>query len=216
MPEPIHPDSVLPARREVVALGEDRAELALPLCGEPGVTLVCPTGTDHHVLRKAAWRLPALAGFGVLRARDLAGAVALVAERGLGEAWLAGWSFGADEVLRHADLPVDGAVLVSPSLRDVDDATLARWADRPVVVLVAELDDHLRPEEARARFASLPHAEVVVVDWARHDWEGDAERVLDELVRRVDPAAVVPLPTEWDGPMDPRGDLPIPRPRTEG
>ena len=37
---------------------------------------------------------------------------------------------------------------------------------------------------------------------AKHLWVGDAETVLDEIVRRVAPAVAVPLPREWDGPME--------------
>jgi hypothetical protein len=48
----------------------------------------------------------------------------------------------------------------------------------------------------------VPHAEVVAVDGAKHLWVGDAERVLDEIVLAMNPAAAVPLPTEWDGPME--------------
>ena len=37
---------------------------------------------------------------------------------------------------------------------------------------------------------------------AKHLWVGDAEKVLDEVVRRVAPDVPVPLPTTWDGPME--------------
>jgi uncharacterized protein len=69
-------------------------------------------------------------------------------------------------------------------------------------VLVPELDDYLRPEEARRRFAAIPQAEVIGVDGAKHLWVGDAERVLDEIVTRVAPDVPTPLPTTWDGPME--------------
>ena len=70
---------VLPARREDVELHTADGltlvgELALPLEGEPVATLVTlhPLPThggfmDSHILRKAAARLPALAGVAVLR-----------------------------------------------------------------------------------------------------------------------------------------------------
>jgi uncharacterized protein len=48
----------------------------------------------------------------------------------------------------------------------------------------------------------VPHAELVAVDGAKHLWVGDAERVLDEVVAALNPAASLPLPTEWDGPME--------------
>ena len=46
-----------------------------------------------------------------------------------------------------------------------------------------EHDDYLRPAEARERFAAVPQAEVLGVAGAKHLWVGDAENVLDEIVR---------------------------------
>ena len=43
---------------------------------------------------------------------------------------------------------------------------------------------------------------MVPFSGSKHLWVGDAERVLDEIVRRVAPEVSVPLPTEWDGPME--------------
>ena len=43
---------------------------------------------------------------------------------------------------------------------------------------------------------------MVGVDGAKHLWVGDAEKVLDLVVERVAPAVDVPLPREWDGPME--------------
>jgi hypothetical protein len=57
---------------------------------------------------------------------------------------------------------------------------------------------------------------------------GDAETVLDEIVRRVAPQVPTPLPATWDGPMEQGdakayadrtvasfADVPVPRPLTE-
>ena len=75
----IRANSVLPARREAITLHtadglELVGEIALPLDREPVATIVClhPLPThggmmDSHVFRKAAFRLPALAGVAVLR-----------------------------------------------------------------------------------------------------------------------------------------------------
>jgi hypothetical protein len=71
-----------------------------------------------------------------------------------------------------------------------------------VHAFVPELDDYLRPAEATERFAAIPQAEVVAFDGAKHLWVGDAEKVLDEVVARVAPEVAVPLPREWDGPME--------------
>jgi hypothetical protein len=98
---------------------------------------------------------------------------------------------------------VVGAILLSPPLRTPTDEDLATWAEsgKPVVALVPEFDDYLRPDEARRRFAAIPQAEVVAVPGAKHLWVGDADTALDEIVHRVVPPAA-PLPRTWDGEME--------------
>jgi alpha/beta superfamily hydrolase len=183
---------------------------------------------DSHVFRKAAFRLPALAGLAVLRFNtrgtwsvqgtsdgafdnavgeryDVAAALEYAEFHDLPDIWLVGWSFGTDLALMHGlDPEVQGAILLSPPLRYSGPEHLAAWADsgKPVVALVPEHDDYLQPPEARERFAAIPQAEVVAVPGAKHLWVGDAERVLDEIVRRVAPQVPVPLPTTWEGPME--------------
>ena len=71
-----------------------------------------------------------------------------------------------------------------------------------MTALVPEHDDYLQPEEALERFVPLTQAEVVPMAGSKHLWVGDAERVLDEVVRRVAPGVDVPLPRTWDGPME--------------
>lgn len=229
--------SVLPARREEITLHtsdglELVGELALPPERPPVATLVClhplPTAEgmmDSHVLRKASFRLPALAGLAVLRfntrgttsARgtsqgefgegeterfDVAAALEYTEYHDLPRPWLLGWSFGTELALKWGRDPlVEGAILLSPPLKRAGDAELDAWgADgRPVVALVPEFDDYLRPAEARERFKRVPQAEVVAVDNAKHLWVGEpyVRTVLNEIVKRVAPAAY-PLPTEWD------------------
>jgi pimeloyl-ACP methyl ester carboxylesterase len=119
--------------------------------------------------------------------------------------WVVGWSFGTELTLMHANDPaVRGAILLSPPLRFSDEQHLAEWAEsgKPLTALVPEHDDYLQPPEAEERFAIVPQAEVVGVDGAKHLWVGDAEKVLDEVVARVAPEVAVPLPREWDGPME--------------
>jgi alpha/beta superfamily hydrolase len=238
--QPIRASSVLPARREAVTLHTADGlalvgELALPLDREPVATLVClhPLPThggmmDSHVLRKAAFRLPALAGIAVLRFNtrgtqsvqgtsegafddgvgeryDVAAALEYAEFADLPDIWVLGWSFGTDLALMHAcDPAVHGAVLLSPPLRYSSPADLAGWAasGKPLTALVPEHDDYLQPAEARERFAAVPQAEVVGVDGAKHLWVGYAERVLDLVVERVAPSVEVPLPSEWDGPLE--------------
>jgi alpha/beta superfamily hydrolase len=182
---------------------------------------------DSHVFRKAAWRLPALAGLAVLRFNtrgtsslrgtsggafdggvgeryDVAAAIEYAEFADLPDIWLLGWSFGTELALRYGAEPsVSGLVLLSPPLRTIRPEEFDTWArnGKPVTALVPEFDDYLRPDEAGERFAAIPQAEVIGVPGAKHLWVGDAETVLDEIVRRVAPAAY-PLPKEWNGPME--------------
>jgi len=179
---------------------------------------------DSHVFRKASFRLPALADLAVLRfntrgtssghgtshgefgdgeaeRHDVAAAIGYCVAAGLPRRWLLGWSFGTELALKWGNDPaVEGAILLSPALHRATDADLDAWAasGRPLVALVPEFDDYLRPDEARARFARVPQAEVVAVDRAKHLWVGEpyVRIVLNEIVRRVNPGAW-PLPTEW-------------------
>lgn len=181
---------------------------------------------DSHILRKAAGRLPALADLAVLRfntrgttsvrgtsegsfdggaaeAFDVAAAMQFVRERGLPHPWLVGWSFGTELALKYGrDHAVDGVILLSPPLHRATEAEVAAWAgdERRVVIVVPEFDDYLRPDEARARFRSIPHATLIAVDGGKHLWVGETQtrRVLTEIVAAVNPEAL-PLTTDWDG-----------------
>jgi alpha/beta superfamily hydrolase len=242
----LHPDgelmseitasTVLPAHREPVTLKTADGltlvgELARPADRPPVATLIAlhplPTAggmMDSHVLRKASYRLPALAGLAVLRFNtrgtssergtsegefgygeterlDVAAAIAWAVAAGLPDRWLLGWSFGTELALRYGNDPaVTGAIQLSPPLRRSTDADLDAWAasGKPLLALVPEFDDYLRPDEARARFSRVPQAEVVAAPGAKHLWVGERQVrvVLNEIVRRVNPAAW-PLPTEW-------------------
>ena len=209
-------------------------ELSLPETADPVSTLVflhpLPTHggfMDSHIIRKSAARLPALADLAVLRfnfrgvtsprgtsegafgdgvdeQHDLAAAMAFVANRGLPNPWLVGWSFGTEVTLKYGlEHPIEGAILLSPPLRRTKPDELAAWAGRgvPVIAVVPEFDDYLRPAEAAERFAVVPEATVVPVDDGKHLWVGEKQtyRVLTEIVKAVNPAAL-PLPTEWPPP----------------
>jgi alpha/beta superfamily hydrolase len=226
----------LPARREDVELETADGltlvgELASPLETPAVATLVTlhplPTAggfMDSHILRKAAGRLPALAGLNVLRFNtrgttsdrgtsdgsfgegiaeeaDVAAAMRFVTERGLPRPWLLGWSFGTELALKYGrSHPVDGAILLSPPLHRTGAEELAAWEGDPrrLVVLVPEFDDYLRPQEATERFASVPSATLIPVEEGKHLWVGEklTRRVLSEIVAVVNPDAL-PLPTTW-------------------
>jgi alpha/beta superfamily hydrolase len=230
--------ALLPARREDVELQTADGltlvgELSLPLESEPVATIVAlhPLPThggfmDSHIIRKAAARLPALAGIAVLRFNfrgvtsprgtsegsfgegdderlDLAAAMDLVARRGLPHPWAVGWSFGTEVALKHGLAhPLDGVILLSPPLHRTSEEEVAAWSHSAatIVAVIPEFDDYLRPEEAAQRFVVAPNVEVVPVTGGKHLWVGETQtgQVLTEIVRHLNPAAL-PLPTTWEG-----------------
>ncbi|MBO0804771.1 MAG: alpha/beta hydrolase [Nocardiopsaceae bacterium] len=235
----IRASTILPARRTDIAFTTADGlklvgELALPEGRDPVATLVClhPLPThggmmDSHLLRKASYRLPALADLAVLRFNtrgttsergtsegefgdgvaerlDVEAAIAFATDNGLPRLSLLGWSFGTELTLKWGLLPeVDGGILLSPPLRRATDADLDRWAasGKPLTALVPELDDYLRPDEARERFARVPRCEVIGVDGAKHLWVGESyvRVVLNTVTRVTNPAALADgsLPVEW-------------------
>lgn len=240
----VRASSILPARREDIELHTADGltlvgEVAMPLDRDPVATLVTlhPLPThggymDSHVIKKASYRLPALADLAVLRFNtrgtssprgtsegafdsadseryDVAAAIEYAEFHdvlGATPIWLLGWSFGTDLTMMYGcDPVVAGAILLSPPLRWSRPEHLAAWAasGKPVLALVPELDDYLRPAEARERFAAVPQARVVGVDGAKHLWVGEpsVRRVLDEVVQQVRPDAGA-LTWEWFGPVE--------------
>lgn len=238
----IRSSTVLPAARTDVSLLTSDGltlvgELSVP-ADRPaeGALVMChplPTAggyMDSHLIRKAANRLPAMAGLAVLRfnfrgvqsprgksegvfgegieeGKDLAAAMSFVHDQGLPVPWLVGWSFGTEVILKHAlDTGYDfaGAFLLAPPLHRASTDDLARWVGRPepVIALVPEHDDFLQPPEATERFASIPHAQVIPATGAKHLFVGEkyTHLALGEIVRAANPGHY-PLPTQW-----PEGD----------
>ena len=227
--------TVLPAIREEIELHTQDGqtlvgELALPE-GECKALLVTlhPLPThggfmDSHILRKAANRLPALSGIGVLRFNtrgttsprgtstgsfdggnlerfDVAAAVEFAKSRGFEKPWLVGWSFGTELAIKYGpEHDIAGAILLSPPLHRATDQDLLRWNDfgRPLVAFVPELDDYLVPAEAQQRFSIVNHAKVIGFDGEKHLWVGEnaTRRVLNEIVAGVLPG-FGELPTEY-------------------
>ena len=183
---------------------------------------------DSHILRKASGRLPALANIAVLRFNtrgtksprgtsegtfdggsaerfDVDAAIAFVRESGLPNPWIVGWSFGTELALKYGrNHDIRGAILLAPPLHRATPEEVAAWAgdSRRLVALIPEHDDYLQPAEAAERFSSVPNIELINVEDGKHLWVGENQtrRVLNEIVRVVNPAAY-PLPTEWDGPL---------------
>jgi alpha/beta superfamily hydrolase len=227
----------LPAQRTPFTLttadGETLiGEVAAPL-SDPTTALLClhpnPTGggmMDSHIYKKAANRLPAMAGVTIIRFNtrgttseagtstgsydggvaekyDVQAAIDYCFNQlQVNELWIVGWSFGTELALCHARDPrIKGLILLSPPLMKVTERDLAFWAEdgRPITALVPEHDDYLKPEEAKVRFSVIPQLELIAVDGAKHLWVGEpyVHRVLSEITRIIAPNRL-PLPTELD------------------
>jgi alpha/beta superfamily hydrolase len=179
---------------------------------------------DSHIYKKAAYRLPAMAGITVVRFNTRgttsdAGTSTGTYGDGVSEkydvqasidycfdilkltkVWILGWSFGTEIALAHARDPrIAGLILLSPPLQKVSESDLLFWANdgRPITALIPEHDDYLKPAEARQRFAVIPQIDLVAVDGAKHLWVGEpsVNRVLTEITKIVAPNRL-PLPTE--------------------
>ena len=235
MAEPIRPSTVLRANRSPFTLttadGETLVgEVATPIANPTGAILCLhplPTAggmMDSHVYKKAANRLPEMAGITVVRfntrgTTSANGSSSGSFDNGVAEKfdveaalsycldtlklenlWIVGWSFGTDLALRHAKDPRHkGLILLSPPLRTSEPSDLESWNTdgRPVFTIVPELDDYLQPPEAAQRFAVIKNHQMIAVDGAKHLWVGEPAvyRVLSEITKIVAPQRL-PLPTE--------------------
>ena len=174
MTEPIRPSTVLPAIRTPFTVTTSDAEVLIgevsaPL-NNPSAAILCvhpnPTGggmMDSHIYKKAANRLPAMAGVTVVRfntrgtgseagtstgSYDGGGSEKYDIEAMLNycfeelaitELWVVGWSFGTSLAISHArDLRVKGLILLSPTLLDIQAGDLEFWASdgRPLTALI--------------------------------------------------------------------------------
>jgi len=180
---------------------------------------------DSHVYKKAANRLPAMSGITVVRfntrgTTSEAGSSTGQFDNGVSErfdveamlrycfdtlklenVWVTGWSFGTDLALQHAKDPRHkGLILLSPPLRTTTDVQLQYWNtdSRPITALVPELDDYLKPAQARERFAIVPTLKIIAVDEAKHLWLGEpaVHRVLSEIASIVNGVPTI-LPLEF-------------------
>lgn len=235
MSEPIRPSTVLPALRTPFTVQTEDGqtligEVSAPISAPTSAILCChpnPTGggmMDSHIYKKAANRLPAMAGITVIRfntrgTTSEAGTSTGSYDSGraekfdveamirycfdvvkVKELWVVGWSFGTSIAISHArDLRVKGLILLSPTLLDIVEGDLEFWAEdgRPITALIPEHDDYLKPDAARQRFAVIPQIKLIAVEGAKHLWVGEpmVHRVLTEITRVVAPERL-PLPTE--------------------
>lgn len=179
---------------------------------------------DSHVYKKASNRLPFLAGINVIRFNtrgttseagtssghfdnaqseryDVEAMINYCYEElKLDNLWVIGWSFGTDLALKYArDSRVKGLILLSPPLRFSTDEDLLWWSKdgRPVIALIPEHDEYLKPDEAKIRFKNLRQISLIPVDDAKHLWVGEpaVHRVLSEITRQIAPLCL-PLPLE--------------------
>jgi alpha/beta superfamily hydrolase len=199
--------------------------------GERQASLLClhpnPSGggmMDSHIYKKAANRLPAMAGIEVIRfntrgTTSEAGTSEGVFDNGESEKldveaainycfdllkveklWITGWSFGTDLALRYAkDNRVTGLILLSPPLQRTGHEELDFWQkdSRPVTAYIPEHDEYLNPEQAKERFKSFPRLNLIPVDGAKHLWVGEpfVHLILSEITKIIAPSRL-PLPTE--------------------
>lgn len=180
---------------------------------------------DSHVYKKAANRLPAMAGIEVIRFNTRGTtSEAGTSEGSFGEGitekfdveaaieysfndldvktlWVMGWSFGTDLALKFARDPrVAGLILLSPPLRTSEVSDLEFWArdGRPITALIPEFDDYLQPDAAAEAFKVLSQIKLINVDEAKHLWVGEPAvyRVLSEITKIISPEKL-PLPIEF-------------------
>jgi len=227
---------VLPAIRRSISIKTADGlnligEVASPI-GNRVASVLClhplPTAggmMDSHVYKKAANRLPAMAGIEVIRFNTRGTtSEAGTSEGSFGEGitekfdveaaieysfdeldvktlWVMGWSFGTDLALKFARDPrVAGLILLSPPLRTSEVGDLEFWAKdgRPITALIPEFDDYLQPDAAAEAFKVLSQIKLINVDEAKHLWVGEPAvyRVLSEITKIISPEKL-PLAIEF-------------------
>jgi len=230
----MRPSTVLPANRTSITITTSDGlnligEVASPL-GPRTASLLClhpnPTGggmMDSHIYKKAANRLPAMAGIEIIRfntrgTESEAGKSEGIFDNGEAESadvqaaidysfdllavqtlWVIGWSFGTDLALRYAKDPrIAGLILLSPPLQRTKDIDIEFWQNdpRPVTAFIPEHDEYLNPSQAEERFKAFPRLRLVAVAGAKHLWIGEpyVYRILSEITEIIAPYAL-PLPT---------------------
>jgi alpha/beta superfamily hydrolase len=235
VPELIRPSTLLPANRSAITIKTSDGlnligELTSPLGEITGSLLMLhpnPSGggmMDSHIYKKAANRLPAMAGIQIIRfntrgTTSEAGKSEGEYDHGKGEKldvlaaldycfeqlkvkdlYVIGWSFGTELALQYArDERIKELILLSPPMLSTTDEDLNFWIKdgRGITALIPELDDYLKPDAARVKFSKVKNLKQIDIAGAKHLWVGEpmVHLVLSEIVKVIAPSRL-PLPTE--------------------
>jgi alpha/beta superfamily hydrolase len=235
VPELIRPSTVLPANRSAITIKTSDGlnligELTTPLGEVTGSLLMLhpnPSGggmMDSHIYKKAANRLPAMAGIQIIRF-NTRGTVSEAGksdgeyDHGKGEKldvlaaldycfeqlkikdlYVIGWSFGTELALQYArDKRIKELILLSPPMLSTTDEDLDFWIKdgRAITALIPELDDYLKPDAAKLKFSRVKNLKQIDVAGAKHLWVGEpmVNLVLSEIVKVIAPNRL-PLPEQ--------------------
>ena len=235
MPELIRPSTILPANRSVITIKTSDGlnligEVATPLGEITGSLLMLhpnPSGggmMDSHIYKKAANRLPAMAGIQIIRFNtrgttseagksegeydhgkseklDVLAALDYCFEQlKVKDLYVIGWSFGTELALQYArDKRIKELILLSPPMLSTTDEDLDFWIKdgRGITALIPELDDYLKPDAARVKFSKVKNLKQIDIAGAKHLLVGEpmVHLVLSEIVKVIAPSRL-PLPTE--------------------
>ena len=235
MPELIRPSTILPADRSAITISTSDGlslvgEVATPKGDITGSLLMLhpnPSGggmMDSHIYKKAANRLPFMAGIQVIRfntrgTKSEAGQSEGEYDHGKSEKldvlaaidycfdqlkvkdlYVIGWSFGTELALQYArDKRIKELILLSPPMLSTTNEDLDFWVKdgRPITTLIPEHDDYLKPDQARVKFSKVSNIKQIDVEDGKHLWVGEpmVHLVLTEIVRVIAPSKL-PLPTE--------------------
>jgi alpha/beta superfamily hydrolase len=235
VPELIRPSTVLPANRTpfTIKTGDGLnliGEVATPIGEITGSLLMLhpnPSGggmMDSHIYKKAANRLPAMAGIQIIRfntrgSKSEAGKSEGEYDQGKSEEqdvlaaleycfetlkikdlYVIGWSFGTELALQYArDKRIKELILLSPPMLSTTDEDLDFWIKdgRAITALIPELDDYLKPDAAKLKFSRVKNLKQIDVAGAKHLWVGEpmVNLVLSEIVKVIAPSRL-PLPEQ--------------------
>jgi alpha/beta superfamily hydrolase len=235
VPELIRPSTVLPANRTPFTIKTSDGlnligEVATPIGEVTGSLLMLhpnPSGggmMDSHIYKKAANRLPAMAGIQIIRFNTrgseseagksqgeydhgksekldvLAALDYCFDELKIKDLYVIGWSFGTEIALQYArDKRIKELILLSPPMLSTTDEDLDFWIKdgRAITALIPELDDYLKPDAAKLKFSRVKNLKQIDVAGAKHLWVGEpmVYLVLSEIVKVIAPSRL-PLPEQ--------------------